>query len=489
MSSYLPASFSAPQLPSLGRNNSIKTNRPEAITNSSSLHEFNEHVKLKAFMDKYDIGDVLGYGVTSIVTNAVSKHSNRVVAVKFIFKDRIPMSKWRRDKKLGMVPMEICILKKLDHPNIVKFIERFEDFKFFYMIMESHGTNEDIFKVENPLLIKSSSISSVSSLSSVDSTEESESSAANFPKTKTLNLNTNNFSEPNSPILKKFSAFPQIARRKVSQDLFECLNSNERLPEFRVRFIIKQIASALNEMHNLNIVHGDIKRENVLIDEDWNVKIIDFGGAIILNDQNQLIPKRDFSGTSIYTPPELANHEFYNPMKGEIWCLGMLLATMLTGKPPVSDPKTKKIKLSRRFSSDLHDLISLTLNPIPEKRLSAKDILEHPWIIGKLNNIGIKNNFNIPNNTSFAPLTPNLENSEPFIGVNSSTPSIVIGSQNGSILTGNNNNNFNLKNLHNINSNKEIEKRNSSTNLDSKNNFGFFSGNKDLKTFFDFAFK
>ena len=70
--------------------------------------------------------------------------------------------------------------------------------------------------------------------------------------------------------------------RRPSSDLFECIEQYSFLTEDQARHVFKQIASAVAHLHQLRIVHRDIKDENLLIDSNFNVKLIDFGSAAFI---------------------------------------------------------------------------------------------------------------------------------------------------------------------------------------------------------------
>ncbi|KAI9339159.1 kinase-like domain-containing protein [Zopfochytrium polystomum] len=89
------------------------------------------------FYKQYQLKYPLGVGGTSFVFCAARREDGLNVAVKFLFKDRIPPDGWKRDRSIGMVPIEAFILRKLNHPNIVKFYDIFEDRKFIYLVMEA----------------------------------------------------------------------------------------------------------------------------------------------------------------------------------------------------------------------------------------------------------------------------------------------------------------------------------------------------------------
>ncbi|KAJ3052821.1 hypothetical protein HK097_005583, partial [Rhizophlyctis rosea] len=99
-----------------------------------------DHTLSPRFTAEYELTEELGAGATGFVCSARRKTDGVTVAVKFMYKDRIPVTSWLRDRQLGTVPLEVFILKRLNHPSIVKFLGYYEDTKFFYLVMESHGT-------------------------------------------------------------------------------------------------------------------------------------------------------------------------------------------------------------------------------------------------------------------------------------------------------------------------------------------------------------
>ncbi|KAJ3200691.1 hypothetical protein HDU67_001870, partial [Dinochytrium kinnereticum] len=83
---------------------------------------------LTTFAQRYKLGELLGRGATGFVASALRRVDGVETAVKFILKDRIPPSGWKRDRGLGcVVPVEVFTLRRLEHPNIVRFLEVFED--------------------------------------------------------------------------------------------------------------------------------------------------------------------------------------------------------------------------------------------------------------------------------------------------------------------------------------------------------------------------
>jgi serine/threonine protein kinase len=93
-----------------------------------------------------------------------------------------------------------------------------------------------------------------------------------------------------------------------------------------------KLISAVHHIHSKNIIHRDLKMENILLTDNRNeVKIIDFGLSKILSiDGND---KLSFVGTPIYTSPEVFNHDLYD-FKTDMWSLGVIMYVMLSGAYP-----------------------------------------------------------------------------------------------------------------------------------------------------------
>uniref|UniRef100_UPI00358E3ACD paired amphipathic helix protein Sin3a-like n=1 Tax=Myxine glutinosa TaxID=7769 RepID=UPI00358E3ACD len=93
-------------------------------------------------------------------------------------------------------------------------------------------------------------------------------------------------------------------------------------------WVMKQMASAFAYMHNKNIVHRDIKLDNVLCDDQWFVKVIDFGFAKICTPGEKLDPDH---GTRAYLAPEFFNMENYEGPPADVWALGILSTQLFVG--------------------------------------------------------------------------------------------------------------------------------------------------------------
>ena len=166
-------------------------------------------------------------------------------------------------------------------------------------------------------------------------------------------------------------------------------SENKRIEEKICKKIFYQIVKAISYCQNKNICHRDIKLENILIINDNNIKLIDFGFAIKCN-RNDF--QEFFCGTLYYMPPEIVNKQKYIPFYSDIWSLGVLLYTMLYGRFPFKSKKEEelfelinKAKLVFPTNVNISDEAKKLLMKIivikPSKRLSLENILNDPWFI------------------------------------------------------------------------------------------------------------
>ena len=181
--------------------------------------------------------------------------------------------------------------------------------------------------------------------------------------------------------------------------------ANGQMSETQISVIFRQILSGLSYLHSKNIVHRDLKLENILIsdkeyieatkEEYFDVKIIDFGNARIFNNNNLNKP---IVGSIYYIAPEVFNKK-YN-MECDLWSAGVILYMLITGCPPFDGEDNKKImekiKIGifdknninyKNASFEVKDLISKLLVIDPNKRLTANQALQHPWLNKTKSNI------------------------------------------------------------------------------------------------------
>lgn len=213
---------------------------------------------------------------------------------------------------------EIDLLCTLDHPNIIKLYEVYETEDFIYLVMERCTGGELFDKILNKI------------------------------------------------------------------------ESEQKFTEKEAAGFFKQIMSAVNYCHKKKITHRDLKPENLLLlndKPDSPLKVIDFGMSSFFNNKDLLY---DRVGTSYYISPEVLEG-FYDE-KCDIWSSGVILYVLLSGVPPFNGEtdeeifeEVKKKKYSfpdeqwKNISSEAKDLIKKMLCP-PDKRLTAEQVLNHPWV-------------------------------------------------------------------------------------------------------------
>jgi len=162
--------------------------------------------------------------------------------------------------------------------------------------------------------------------------------------------------------------------------------------------IAQQILTGLEFLHRQNVVHGDIKPQNILLfrkprtDPDgtfqWehiNIKICDLGLAQYL-DQRGVVLFSGVVGTQNYIAPEILLNQDYGT-KVDIWAVGVIIFELLGGYEPFypqSACRTESVVFDARYWTTISDaaknFISNLLARHPEQRLSASDALDHPWL-------------------------------------------------------------------------------------------------------------
>lgn len=222
---------------------------------------------------------------------------------------------------------EVEIHSHLDHPSILKLYHWFEDSKHVYLIMElcSRGS---VYKL--------------------------------------LRHRSGTFSRDIGP------------ENKEQVDL-------GKLSESEARYVMIQLVNGLLYLHSVGCLHRDLKLSNLLLNEDFDVKIADFGLAVKLNDA-QSSEQRTLCGTPNYISPEIVSRQPYG-LTTDIWSLGCMFYTMLVGKAPFESQEDVKCTLDniskaeyqvpKNLSTDARDLISGLLQRHPSARIPLANILSH----------------------------------------------------------------------------------------------------------------
>ena len=302
----------------------------ESIKLSNYIKDYYKNNKEypKTDLNYYKYGRIIGQGAFGKVNIGLNVLTGRIVAIKSIDKFKLGSN----SENMKRVLYENNLVKKLNHPNITKILEMFENDKYFLIIMEY--------------------------------------------------INGGN--------------------------LFNFVKKRRKLSEKTAKFLFRQIILGIQYMHNKNIVHRDIKLENILIDLNNNIKICDFGISLILNSFSDIL--YDKCGTPMYMAPEilLSNKNKnigYNGPPVDIWSAGIALYIMLSGNVPFNITEIVNEKNGKEFNGNYsknnilqyciinkkpkkiddiselaNDLLQGLLVKNPKKRLNCEQILNHPWL-------------------------------------------------------------------------------------------------------------
>jgi polo-like kinase 1 len=175
----------------------------------------------------------------------------------------------------------------------------------------------------------------------------------------------------------------------TNQTLNELLKRRKRLTELEVQCYLVQIIGALKYLHNARVIHRDLKLGNLFLSEKMEIKIGDFGLATKLEFDGE--KKRTICGTPNYIAPEILDGKIGHSYEVDVWSLGVIIYTLLVGKPPFETPDVKatykKIKMCSYSFPDhvpLSDpakaLITKILNLEPSKRPTLDEIMQHPFL-------------------------------------------------------------------------------------------------------------
>ena len=258
----------------------------------------------------YLIQDILGDGGFAKVYLGMHIPTKERVAIKIIDKEEL-FSEEINKKRLFL---EISILKKVRHKNIIKLYEIMETPATLYLVMEYCNNGE----------------------------------------------------------------------------LFDYIVSKDKLNEKQACVFYQEIIDALSYLHSINIVHRDVKPENILlntINRKINCKLIDFGISRTF-EKNELIETP--CGTASYAPPEMHNGERYNPILSDVWSSGVLLYSMVCGFLPFNEEDeyvnikniiqgNYEFPEDEGLSSEVIDLIRHLLDINTSTRYNLEQIRQHPW--------------------------------------------------------------------------------------------------------------
>ena len=172
----------------------------------------------------------------------------------------------------------------------------------------------------------------------------------------------------------------------ICGDLLNFVRKRGKVPEKIAKIIFKQIIEGLKYIHSKNIVHRDIKLDNILIDLKNTVKICDFGVSKIITPSTVMY---EHCGTPAYIAPEIYLRQGYEGFACDVWSAGVTLYYMLSGSQPFKGSDANVIQkaiLKEKFkkiegcSKEANDLLKAMMNKNPKDRITIREILEHPWL-------------------------------------------------------------------------------------------------------------
>ncbi|XP_009293785.1 serine/threonine-protein kinase MARK2 isoform X16 [Danio rerio] len=169
-------------------------------------------------------------------------------------------------------------------------------------------------------------------------------------------------------------------------EVFDYLVAHGRMKEKEARAKFRQIVSAVQYCHQKCIVHRDLKAENLLLDADMNIKIADFGFSNEFTLGNKL---DTFCGSPPYAAPELFQGKKYDGPEVDVWSLGVILYTLVSGSLPFDGQNLKelrervlrgKYRIPFYMSTDCENLLKKFLVLNPTKRGSLEQIMKDRWM-------------------------------------------------------------------------------------------------------------
>lgn len=301
-------------------NTTVDNDPMEPLTSNSSQPQINLEKELLVTQNKgnledtYTISKQLGEGSFGSVYLGVNKLTKEQRAIKKLKKPK----GYDKYKVSDEIKKEIDILKKLDHQNIMKIYEFYENDEEFALVTELCEGGE----------------------------------------------------------------------------LFDTILAKKYLEEVDAAIIMFQLFGAIAYCHSQNIMHRDLKTENILLETKkkngyYKIKLIDFGIAKIL-EKGEF--ETSLSGTCFYIAPEVIQKNY--DKRCDLWSCGVILYILLCGQLPFGGNDNREIFRNIQkghydmnlapfptVSNEAKNLIDKLLQQDPNRRISAEDALQHPWFI------------------------------------------------------------------------------------------------------------
>ncbi|XP_076321997.1 serine/threonine-protein kinase PAK 1-like [Tachypleus tridentatus] len=162
--------------------------------------------------------------------------------------------------------------------------------------------------------------------------------------------------------------------------LFDNVLTKTRLSEHDISAICKEVLQGIQYLHVNNVIHRDIKSQNILVGMDWSIKLADFGLCAVITSQES--KRTSTAGTPYWMAPEIVKKKKYG-CEVDIWSLGITVIEMIQGEPPYcnEDPPHAKngkpdIKGKDNISLVFQDFLEKCLQVDVRKRYTASELLK-----------------------------------------------------------------------------------------------------------------
>uniref|UniRef100_K7G6N6 non-specific serine/threonine protein kinase n=1 Tax=Pelodiscus sinensis TaxID=13735 RepID=K7G6N6_PELSI len=174
-------------------------------------------------------------------------------------------------------------------------------------------------------------------------------------------------------------------------NLMHKIYEKKRLEEYEARKYIRQLILAVEHLHRAGVVHRDLKIENLLLDEDNNIKLIDFGLSNCAGIMGYSDPFSTQCGSPAYAAPELLARKKYGP-KIDVWSIGVNMYAMLTGTLPFTvEPFSLRALYQKMVDKEMNpfpaqlstaaiNFLQALLEPDPGKRPNIQQALANRWL-------------------------------------------------------------------------------------------------------------
>jgi len=274
---------------------------------------------MKLVSELYIIGDQIGAGSYGVIYEGIDRETGKRVAIKYIYLFQVPLYEMRKPDEMDTDETD-CEMRMV-----------FDEIRF----MEMARGVDNIVRCEKYFILDTD-----------------------------LVIITSTFSE--------------------TKDLHGFIEGSEkgRLTEDEARVMFWQICKTFKDLYEVNICHGDIKAENVVVDlqNPSNIMVIDFGLTRFVSDEpySEPVGPPECSAPEVYTENQYDDCIYYTAMSSSIWSLGVLLYEMLCGFTPFEKGYNPIFSFPDHVSDNAKDLITKCWHEVPTKRPTFDQVLSHP---------------------------------------------------------------------------------------------------------------